>query len=122
MADRQVSGTDITLLEAIETDVVPRPDLMDWNAWQRWRRVAGQRPTAADGAALDNRGEVALWRGVMTSLYGADWLEEVYSPRPDTQLCEPRPAGPDASAVADGTEAAAAPTIAPEERASPGSG
>ena len=75
---RQVTGVDVTFLEAVEQNIVPMPTLMDWNDWQRWRRTVGMRPTYADGGAmLDNRAEVSIWRQAMEHLYGADWLEEL---------------------------------------------
>ncbi len=93
---RQVTGVDITFLEAVEQGVVPTPALMEWNDWQRWRRTDGMRPTYADdGATLDNRAEVTLWRRTMEHLHGADWLEDL-SAGPAAQRAEAP--GPAASA------------------------
>ncbi len=101
---RQVTGVDITFLEAVEQGVVPTPALMEWNDWQRWRRTDGMRPTYADdGAMLDNRAEVTLWRRTMEHLHGADWLEDL-SAGPAAQRAEAP--GPAASADlgADGSQ------------------
>ncbi len=106
-AERQVTGVDLTFLEAVEQSLVPTPTLMDWNDWQRWRRTVGMRPTYADdGAMLDNRAEVSLWRQAMEHLYGADWLEELTA-GPAAQRAAA--SGPAASADqgADGSGAAA---------------
>ena len=123
----QVSGhRDLTLLDAIRQNVVPRPPLMVWNDWQVWRRDFGLRPTmAADGEATTSTQESAFHRAVMTELYGDDWaLQLVTRGNGDG---EPLPAElrPDpASGAADGTAgdaaaAAAAATPAAEAPASP---
>ena len=120
MTDRQVSGTDVRFLDAVRDGLVPAPGLMDWNAWQRWRRTTGQRPTVArDGELPGNRAEVALWRQAMEAIHGARWLEELHSPIPAAQAGEPRPHGPDAAAAGDVEEIAPA---SPTARVSPGSG
>ena len=71
---RQVSGSDLTLLEAINTGVVPRPELIGWYDWQRWRTAIGRRPTMSeDGYTLPRQIETSLWRATMAELYGAEW-------------------------------------------------
>ncbi len=114
--ERQVTGVDVTFLEAVEQSIVPTPTLMDWNDWQRWRRTTGMRPTYADdGAMLDNKSEVRLWRQAMEHLYGADWLEDLSlrTAGPAAQRAEA--SGPAASAD-QGADRSAAPVPAEAQR------
>ena len=54
---KEVSGTQESLAKAIEDGNVPRPGLLDWNAWQEWRSSEGKAPTrAADGARASGCG------------------------------------------------------------------
>ena len=63
---RQVSGSELTLLETIRQGVVQRPPLVGWNDWQPWRPDHGRVPTqAADGYTLPSQVETALWRATM---------------------------------------------------------
>ena len=69
-----VRGFRGSVLEAIEREVIPRPELMDFNSWQRWRRTYGRRPLREFGG----QGTPALvegrwWREVMEALYGDTW-------------------------------------------------
>ena len=74
----QVSGSDLTLLEAIKSGEVTRPPLLKWNDWQRWRRDIGRRPsTAVDGFTTPTTQESALYKAVMLDLYGPDWGVQV---------------------------------------------
>ena len=71
---RQVSGSDKSLLDAIRDGDVARPALMRWQAWLRWRKGEGMRPTAArDGTATSSLQESTLWKAVMNELYGDEW-------------------------------------------------
>ena len=105
---QQVVGTDKTLLRCIQDGDLPRPDLMRWNAWQRWRREIGRRPTQSrDGYTTSAAEESALWKAVMLELYGSEWALELAAaedaPAPeerDGQPGEPR-LSPAAGAVPD---------------------
>ena len=56
---REVSRrSDITLIEAIDQEIIPTPFLMTWNEWQAWRREFGGRPTRdVDGSTATNKQE-----------------------------------------------------------------
>ena len=71
---QQVSGSNLTLKDAIRSGAVEVPALMQWNTWQQWRRDTGLRPTAAaDGEATTTALESALWKSTMLELYGPEW-------------------------------------------------
>ena len=71
---RQVSGTRLTLSEAIRTGEIQRPELVSWHAWQPWRSSIGRRPSVAnDGFVLPRQIETSLWRATMSEFYGAEW-------------------------------------------------
>ena len=71
---RQVSGSNDTLLAAIEAGRVARPRLMSWNEWQQWRSGVGLLPTqSADGYTVSKRDESDLWRATMAYFYGPEW-------------------------------------------------
>ena len=70
-AAREVSKTTRTLMQEILDQKVAKPELMGFNAWQKWRKEVGKRPTRAeDGKSTTSREEAALWRRTMASLYG----------------------------------------------------
>ena len=72
---RQVSGSELTLSEAIRQGDVPKSALMGWNEWQQWRSQFGRVPThAPDGFVLPTQIETSLWRATMNELYGEDWV------------------------------------------------
>ena len=77
----QVSGHyGKTLLDAIREGSVPRPPLMGWNAWQRWRSTEGLRPTTrVDGAgnSTTSAQELQFWKGAMSEVYGEDWSYQI---------------------------------------------
>ena len=77
----QVSGhIGKTLLDAIRESIVPRPPLMGWNAWQRWRSTEGLRPTTrVDGAgnSTTSAQELQFWRAAMSEVYGEDWSYQI---------------------------------------------
>ena len=77
----QVSGhIGKTLLDAIRESIVPRPALMGWNDWQRWRSTEGLRPiTRVDGAgnSTTNAQERQFWKAAMSELYGEDWSYQI---------------------------------------------
>ena len=73
-----VAGFQGSLSEAIAQGVVPKPPLVEFNAWQKWRRDHGKRPrTAADGGTTSSRMEADLWRQTMANLYGPEWLQDL---------------------------------------------
>ena len=75
------------------------------------------RPTYADdGAMLDNKSEVRLWRQAMEHLYGADWLEDLSlrTAGPAAQRAEA--SGPAASADQGADRSGTAVPAAPAER------
>ena len=77
---QQVSGSEKTLLAAVNDEDVPKPPLMRWNAWQQWRSGPGKRPTSAvDGYSTTTQQESALWKAVMLELYGDDWTMSLAS-------------------------------------------
>ena len=73
---RQVVGSDLTLLNAINEGIVPVPPLMGWDQWQSWRKTVGCRPhKRIHGYGTEAKTESALWRAVMTDRYGEHWAE-----------------------------------------------
>ena len=78
---REVSGTNASLAACIADGSVPKPKLLDWQDWLKWRKGPGMRPRRdrgdPDTTALKQ--ESVLWRSTMQRLYGEDWralLEE----------------------------------------------
>ena len=70
----QVSGYQGQLIDAIREGKVPKPDLMQYNAWISWRKAEGKRPiTRKDGVGTKPSQEADMWREVMAALYGDDW-------------------------------------------------
>ena len=103
-----MSGSEASLAECIANGSVPKPALVDWQDWQRWRKGAGKRPTVGQGdsASTTSRQESELWRATLQRLYGANWralLEEQQAAETATE--EEADA---ASAVGGGTASAAA--------------
>ena len=65
-SDQEVSNFAGDLLAAVEQAIVPKPGLMEYNDWIRWRRDHGRRPLAAvDGASTSSRFESDLWKKVI---------------------------------------------------------
>jgi hypothetical protein len=74
MTSRQVTGSEKELRQAIQDGDLPKPPLMLWNPWQKWRRDFGGRPTSTvDGATTSNPTKSALWKSVMLDLYSPEW-------------------------------------------------
>ena len=74
----EVSGFTGTLIKAIEDNIIDAPDLMGFNEFQVWRRDVGRRPTLAkDGVTRTTKEEVALWREVMSFMYGETWTSDL---------------------------------------------
>ena len=64
----EVSGQPegITLIQAIEAENIPLPELMSFPKWQHWRKHEGRRPMKKkDGIACSTADEVKLWKEVM---------------------------------------------------------
>ena len=75
---RQVSGSEKTLIQAIHDGHIETPQLMGWNAYQRWRREVGKRPQlSVDGFATVAAQESALWKAVMAEVHGVSWAEDL---------------------------------------------
>ena len=76
---RQVTGNpELTLIDAINDGTVPKPPLMDWNAWQSWRSNEGRRPKMKrDHYTMSNSDEVNLWASIMSTLYGNEWQQRL---------------------------------------------
>ena len=109
---REVSGGDGTLAESIAGGDVPMPAVMDFNAWQQWRKGPGRRPqtTKGDPATTTPRQESELWRGTMQRLFGA---EEWRTRLEEAQLAAPE-AAETAPTGAAGSGASAAAAVEPE--------
>ena len=61
----------VSLLEAIDAGRIETPGELKFPEWQAWRRGPGMRPTRKrDGRGIRTGDEVALWKEVMTALYG----------------------------------------------------
>ena len=70
---KHVSETSQFLLDSIRVGEVPSPDLMDWNTWQKWRRLLVKRHTRQDGEATTTTAqESTLWRAVMNQVHTGD--------------------------------------------------
>ena len=69
--DEQIGGS---LIECIDQQIVPVPEILSWNEWQHWRRDYGLRPHGRS-----RRAESTLWKATMLELYGPDWLTEVHT-------------------------------------------
>ena len=77
---QQVSGSILTLLEAIRAGEVQSPPLMSWSAWLVWRRDFGKRPRqVVDGYSTTSAQETALWKSAMNEFHGTDWAVQVVS-------------------------------------------
>ena len=64
----EVSGqpAGITLIQAVEAEIICVPDPMSFPKWQHWRKHEGCRPTKKkDGIARSTADEVKLWKEVM---------------------------------------------------------
>ena len=69
---RQVTWTDSDFIERVTQTLLPQRPLMEFNAWQTWRK--GNRPKkATDGVATTTRQEAELWKSVSAHYYGEDW-------------------------------------------------
>ena len=112
MTSRQVTGSEKDLRQAIQDGDLPKPPLMLWNPWQKWRRDVGGRPSSAvDGGTTTNPTESALWKSVMLDLYGSDWAVMAAS----ADVAEEEPEGVPMSA---GTLPAGATSLEPSAAAS----
>ena len=86
---QEVRGSDSSLLDAVTASSVPRPELMEFNTWQSWRRDFGERPTVArDGCSTTSGFEATLWRETMSALYGESWQAELCERQAAAQLAE----------------------------------
>ena len=106
---REVSGTNASLAACITDGSVPKPKLLDWQDWLKWRKGPGMRPRRdrgdPDTTALKQ--ESVLWRSTMQRLYGEDWralLEE-------QQAAEEEGEGADVESVIGGERSAEASVV-----------
>ena len=76
---REVTGTDLPLLEAIDQELVPIPPLMHQQSWLTWRKASGKRPgkrkTGERGTGMGR--EMALWKEAMAKYHGEDWRDKL---------------------------------------------
>ena len=76
--EREVSRSDVTLLQAIAAGDVPKPDPLSYNAWLQWRKRCGKRPvTKTDGGTTSSAFERDLRIAVLKDLYGDNFEELV---------------------------------------------
>ena len=84
MKTREVLGSDLPLLEAIDRSEVPEPPLLNQQMWLRWRKEQGKRPTKRDtgetGTTMAE--EMALWKAAMAKYHGGDWKEKLLNDEP----------------------------------------
>ena len=75
----EVSGSEMSLSEAIASGSVPAPELLGFNDWQVWRRTSGTRPSKKKGdeQGRTTKEEADLWRATMLDLYGPSWAAEL---------------------------------------------
>ena len=78
---KEVSGTDMILLDSIRKGDIEIPPLCaysDGASLLKWRSTAGRRPNAAaDGSSTSQCLEAHLWRTAMFEYYGDDWEEKL---------------------------------------------
>ena len=55
-------------------EAIPKPELVTWNHWQRWRSTEGKGPKGVRGRTEQQR-EVKLRRAAMKKYHGEDWWE-----------------------------------------------
>ena len=121
MASQEVSGSTITLKQAIDAGEIEVPGLLEWNAWQKWRRDVGKRPTQrVDGRTTSNTEEAALWKATMQDRHGSDWSMQLMTQVAETQTgLEAEADVAQASTVPSGGPAAAD-VLPPQEPPAPG--
>ena len=86
MTSQEVSGSTLTLKQAIDAGEIEVPGLLEWNAWQKWRRDVGKRPTQrVDGRTTSNTEEAALWKATMQDRHGSDWSMQLMTQVAETQ-------------------------------------
>ena len=70
-----VEGYPGSFWNAIEEDIIEKPELMDWNEWQSWRKSDGGLPKGARHGAVQ-RTEVLLFKAAMEKYHGLDHAEK----------------------------------------------
>ena len=64
------------IAQAVNADVVPKPKLMDYRYWLKWRQTEGKRPLKKrDGKSTTKGEESYMWRYTMRSFYGEKWRD-----------------------------------------------
>ena len=72
----------MTLLQAVESGIIPQPPLGIWNTWQIWRRDEGGRPAFPPSTERELTNWVSQREGrlriqLMEHCYGADWRAQL---------------------------------------------
>ena len=93
---REVSGEEGSLAEAIAGAKVPKPDLVDFNDWQQWRKRLGKRPRKdlGDARSTTAQEEVQLHKATMELIYGASWRSDLVDQQV-ARAAQAEQAGPD---------------------------
>jgi len=75
MSFEEVANYEGTFEDAVSEEVIPQPELMQFNDWQIWRKKEGLRPTKRLGCirATTTQEEAELWRRAMQYYFGDDW-------------------------------------------------
>ncbi len=75
MSYQEVAEYDGTFEEAVGSDIIPKPRLMQYNDWIAWRKATGKRPTKKLGSerATTSGEESELWKSAMLLYYDGDW-------------------------------------------------
>ena len=75
MSIEEVANYEGTFEDAVSEEVIPEPELMQFNDWLIWRKKEGSRPTKRQGCirATTSYEEAELWRRAMQYYYGDDW-------------------------------------------------
>ena len=114
-SEREVSGTEESLADAISAQTVPKPPLMPFNDWQKWRRDEGKRPRRpVDESTTSSRFEAALWRKTMAALYGDEWQVDLAAGEAEDAAPQAALAGAAGSEVAAPQEGCETPAALPQ--------
>ena len=71
-AGPQAGLTGALLQECIDDGTIPKPPLMSWNEWQKWRKEVGRRPPGSS-----TREEGTMWRNTMRTQHGISWHDDL---------------------------------------------
>ena len=119
LSSRCVVGYSGMLNDAIDAGKVPKPALMDYQAWKHWRATDGMRPAVRRGSPkgcfTTDKDEIHLWKFAMRHLYGNEWAKELQRQtlRENADLALRVEAEQASRAEAESRAAAAAPSNVP---------